>query len=67
VKYAVGELGYVSQIAVLPAFAHATESSELVAPVSRDAEKLKKIVEKIQSLEDLQLRAIRRLSSLVNS
>jgi predicted dehydrogenase len=46
VKYAVVGLGYISQIAVPPAFAHATENSELVAVVSGDAEKLKKLSKK---------------------
>jgi predicted dehydrogenase len=34
VRYAVVGLGYIAQIAVLPAFAHATENSELTALVS---------------------------------
>ncbi len=40
VRYAVVGLGYVSQAAVLPAFKHARESSELTALVSDDPEKL---------------------------
>jgi predicted dehydrogenase len=40
VRYAVVGLGYISQIAVLPAFAHAQENSELVALVSGDKKKL---------------------------
>jgi predicted dehydrogenase len=43
IRYAVVGLGYISQIAVLPAFAHATKNSELTALVSDDAEKLKKL------------------------
>ena len=43
IRYAVVGLGYISQIAVLPAFAHARENSELTALVSGDAEKLKKL------------------------
>jgi predicted dehydrogenase len=46
VRYAVVGLGYISQIAVLPAFAHARENSELVALVSDDATKLKKLAKK---------------------
>ena len=46
VRYAVVGLGYISQIAVLPAFAHATQNSELVALVSGDATKLKKLAKK---------------------
>jgi predicted dehydrogenase len=41
VRYAVVGLGYISQIAVLPAFAHARENSELTALVSGDRKKLK--------------------------
>jgi predicted dehydrogenase len=40
VRYAVVGLGNVAQVAVLPAFAHATENSELVALISSNAEKL---------------------------
>lgn len=43
IRYAVVGLGYISQIAVLPAFKHARENSELTALVSGDAEKLKKL------------------------
>lgn len=39
VRYAVIGAGNLAQTAVLPAFAHATENSELVALVSGDAEK----------------------------
>jgi predicted dehydrogenase len=46
VRYAVVGLGYISQIAVLPAFAHARENSELVALVSGDATKLEKLAKK---------------------
>jgi glucose-fructose oxidoreductase len=41
VRYAVLGQGYISQIAVLPAFAHATRNSELAALVSDDPVKLK--------------------------
>jgi predicted dehydrogenase len=40
VRYAVVGLGNIAQVAVLPAFAHAKENSELVALVSSDPEKL---------------------------
>src|SRR5579872_5722466 len=46
VRYAVVGLGYISQVAVLPAFAHARENSELVALVSGDREKLDALSEK---------------------
>src|ERR1700730_8234764 len=46
VRYAVVGLGYISQIAVLPAFAHADENSELVALVSADTQKLKRLARK---------------------
>jgi glucose-fructose oxidoreductase len=46
IKYAVVGLGYISQIAVLPAFAHARENSELTALVSGDPQKLKKLSRK---------------------
>ena len=41
VRYAVVGLGYISQIAVLPAFGHARENSKLTALVSGDLKKLK--------------------------
>ncbi len=43
VRYAVVGLGYISQIAVLPAFAHAKKNSRLTALVSDDPIKLKKL------------------------
>ena len=46
VRYAVVGLGYIAQIAVLPAFAHATENSELTALVSSDPKKLKELSRK---------------------
>lgn len=46
IRYAVVGLGYIAQAAVLPAFAHARENSELVALVSDDAVKLKKLGKK---------------------
>lgn len=39
IRYAVVALGYIDQIAVLPAFKHAQKNSELVAVVSDDAKK----------------------------
>jgi hypothetical protein len=39
VRYAVVGLGYISQVAVLPAFQHARENLELVALVSGNATK----------------------------
>ncbi len=42
-RYAVVGLGHIAQVAVLPAFAHARENSELVALFSDDAEKLAKL------------------------
>jgi predicted dehydrogenase len=41
VRYAVVGLGNITQVAVLPAFAHATENSELVALFSSDEKKLR--------------------------
>lgn len=46
IRYAVVGLGHISQAAVLPAFNNAAENSELVAMVSDDAEKLKKLAKK---------------------
>lgn len=43
VRYAVVGLGHIAQVAVLPAFAHAKKNSQLVALVSSDEEKLKKL------------------------
>jgi len=56
IRYAVVGLGYISQVALLPAFAHAKENSELTALVSSDAEKLKELgkqydVERLYSYE----------------
>ncbi|HEY4107276.1 MAG TPA: Gfo/Idh/MocA family oxidoreductase, partial [Polyangiaceae bacterium] len=46
VRYAVVGLGNIAQMAILPAFEHATENSELVALVSSDAEKLRVLAER---------------------
>src|SRR6185369_13902365 len=43
VRYAVVGLGHIAQIAVLPAFQHASENSELVAVVSSDHDKIDQI------------------------
>jgi len=43
VRYAVVGLGYISQQAMLPAFAHAGKNSELVALVSDEEEKLRQL------------------------
>ena len=40
IRYAVVGLGYISQVAMVPAFAHARKNSELVALVSDDPKKL---------------------------
>lgn len=46
IRYAVVGLGHITQNAVLPAFEHAGENSELVALVSSDTTKLKKLGKK---------------------
>jgi predicted dehydrogenase len=46
VRYAVVGLGFISQSAVLPAFAHAIENSELTALVSGDPKKLQALSRK---------------------
>jgi predicted dehydrogenase len=46
IRYAVVGLGYISQVAVLPGFGHAKENSELVALVSGDQTKLRKLAKK---------------------
>lgn len=46
IRYAVVGEGYISQAAVLPAFAHATRNSSLAALVSGDPVKLKKLGKK---------------------
>ncbi len=46
IRYAVVGLGYIAQVAVLPAFAHAKSNSVLQALVSDDPIKLKKLGEK---------------------
>jgi glucose-fructose oxidoreductase len=43
IRYAVVGLGYIAQVAVLPAFANAKKNSELTALVSDDPEKLAKL------------------------
>ncbi len=43
VRYAVVGLGYISQAAVLPSFAHARKNSELAALVSDEPEKLRRL------------------------
>jgi predicted dehydrogenase len=45
VRYAVVGLGHIAQVAVLPAFKHATKNSRLTAIVSDDAEKRSQIGE----------------------
>jgi predicted dehydrogenase len=46
VRYAVVGLGHIAQAAVLPAFAHASENSELRALVSGDPAKLRELSKK---------------------
>jgi predicted dehydrogenase len=46
IRYAVVGLGHIAQVAVLPAFKHAAENSELVALVSSDSAKLEKLATK---------------------
>jgi glucose-fructose oxidoreductase len=46
VRYAVVGLGYISQAAVLPAFVHAAENSEVTALVSGDAVKRRRLSKK---------------------
>ena len=46
VRYAVVGLGHIAQVAVLPAFAHAKQNSELTALVSGDAKKLRELSKK---------------------
>src|SRR5947208_16292462 len=43
VRYAVVGLGYIAQVAVLPAFAHARKNSRLQALISGDPVKLKRL------------------------
>ena len=43
VRYAVVGLGHIAQVAVLPAFKHASRNSELAALVSDDETKLRKV------------------------
>jgi predicted dehydrogenase len=46
IRYAVVGLGYIAQVAVLPAFAHAKENSQLTALVSDDPKKLRELSRK---------------------
>ncbi len=48
VRYAVVGLGHISQVAVLPAFAHAQENSELRALISSDPTKLTELSKSYQ-------------------
>jgi predicted dehydrogenase len=43
IRYAVVGLGHIAQVAVLPAFAHATRNSRLAALVSNDASKRRSV------------------------
>lgn len=43
IRYAVAGLGHIAQVAVLPAFRHATANSELAALVSGDETKLRRL------------------------
>jgi predicted dehydrogenase len=43
IRYAVVGLGYIAQVAVLPAFRHASRNSELSALISDDPEKLREL------------------------
>jgi predicted dehydrogenase len=57
IRYAVVGLGHIAQVAVLPAFAHASRNSELTALVSDDPLKLKELsrrykVDRIYSYQD---------------
>jgi len=59
IRYAVIGLGNIAQVAMLPAFEHAKENSELVALVSSDPEKLRELgrrygVEHLGSYDDLE-------------
>lgn len=46
IRYAVVGLGYIAQVAVLPAFKNASRNSELSALISDDPEKLRELSEK---------------------
>jgi len=46
IRYAVVGLGHISQVAVLPAFAHAKRNSTLAAVVSNDPTKRREIAKK---------------------
>lgn len=48
IRYAVVGAGNIAQVAVLPAFAHATENSKLVAIISGDAEKRSELAKRYQ-------------------
>jgi predicted dehydrogenase len=59
IRYAVVGLGHIAQVAVLPAFAHATKNSELTALVTHDPTKAKQLskkycVESVHSYKDYQ-------------
>lgn len=43
IRYAIVGLGHIAQIAVLPAFKHASKNSELAALISNDPEKLSEL------------------------
>lgn len=45
IRYAVTGLGHIAQVAVLPAFKHASDKCELTAFISNDKEKIEKLSE----------------------
>ncbi|MEO8430996.1 MAG: Gfo/Idh/MocA family oxidoreductase [Acidobacteriota bacterium] len=52
VRYAVVGLGWFAQVAILPAFAHASRNSELVALFSDDSRKRRSLGRKLRIAED---------------
>ena len=58
IRYAVVGLGHIAQVAVLPAFDHATSNSQLTALVSDDPKKLKHLSTRYQVPVHLLLRGI---------
>lgn len=43
IRYAVVGVGNIAQVAILPAFEHASENSELAALISSDRAKLREV------------------------
>lgn len=58
VRYAVAGLGHIAQVAVLPAFKHASEKCLLTAFISDDSEKVEKLSKRVRGQALFYLRPV---------